>query len=71
MYAENGNTKFAVYEASPDGKTLIELTKTSTPLEDWWEGTAFVRGFSAETLTWLRADGTYSEFKPYETARWV
>ncbi len=69
VYAENGDTKFAVYEASLDGATLVEIAKLSTPLEDWWEGTTFVRGFTGETLTWLRSDGTYSEFKPYENCQ--
>ncbi len=69
VYAENYNTKFAVYEAAIDGATLVEIAKTSTPLADWWEGTSFVRGFTGETLTWLRADGTYSEFKPYENCQ--
>ncbi len=66
VYAENGNTKSAAYKVSLDGNTLVELAKTSTPLEDWWRGTTFVRGFTGETLTWLRPDGTFSELKPYE-----
>jgi len=69
VYAENGSTKFAVYEATLDGSTLVEITKTSTPLEDWWNGTTFVRGVTGETLTWLRSDGTFSEFKPYENCQ--
>lgn len=66
---ENNNGKFAAYEATLDGATLVEITKTSTPLVDWWKGTAFVRGFTGETLTWLRSDGTYSEFKPFENCQ--
>ena len=66
---ENNNGKFAVYEATLDGKKLVEIAKTSTPLEDWWEGTTFVRGFTGQTLTWLRSDGTFSEFKPYENCQ--
>lgn len=68
-YWENDNAKYAFYEATLDGKTLVELTKTSTPLVDWWKGTTFVQGFTGETLTWLRSDGTYSEFKPYENCQ--
>ena len=66
---ENNNGKFAVYEAALDGATLVEITKTSTPLGDYWNGTTFVLGFTRETLTWLRSDGTYSEFKPYENCQ--
>jgi TolB protein len=66
---ENNKSKFAVYETALDVKMLVEITKTSTPLEDWWEGTTFVRGFTGETLTWLRTDGTYSELKPYENCQ--
>lgn len=65
---ENNNGKFAYYEATIDGATLAEIAKTSTALEDYWDGTMFVRGFG-DTLTWLRADGTYSEFKPYENCQ--
>jgi hypothetical protein len=66
---ENDNGKFAVYEAAIDDATLVEIAKTSTPIVDWWKGTTFVRGFTGETLTWLRADGTYTEFKPYENCQ--
>jgi Tol biopolymer transport system component len=65
VYWENDNGKFAVYEATVDGATLAEIANTSTPLGDTWDGTTFVRGFG-DTLTWLRPDGTYSEFKPFE-----
>ena len=69
VYGEGGNTKFAVYEATLDGSALVKITKTSTPIEDWWEGTTFVRGFTGETLTWLRSDGTFRESKPYENCQ--
>ena len=68
-YWENDNAKYAFYETAIDGATLVEIAKTSTPLVDWWEGTTFVRGFTGETVTWLRADETYSEFKPYKNCQ--
>lgn len=66
---ENDNGKFTVYEASLDGKTFVEIAQTSTPLVDEWQGTILVRGLTGETLTWLHADGTHSEFKPYENCQ--
>lgn len=66
---ENNNGKFAYYEASLDGATLVESAKTSTPMVDRWNGVTFVRGFTGETLTWLRADGTFSEFKPFKNCQ--
>ena len=66
VYAENDSPDFTVYEATVNGATLAELAHTSTGPGDYWNGTTFVTGFNGETLTWLRSDGTYSEFKPYE-----
>lgn len=66
---ENDNAKFAVYEAGLEGESLIEIARHSTPLEDWWEGTTIVRGFTGQTLTWLRADGTQSELNPLENCQ--
>jgi TolB protein len=66
---ENSNGRFAAYEASLDGATLVELTHTSMPLLDWWKGTTFITDFTGETLTWLRSDGTFSTLRPYENCQ--
>ena len=62
---ENNNSKYAFYEATLDGATLVEIAKTSTPIFDWWKGTTFVTDLTDKTLTWLRSDGTYSTLEPY------
>jgi len=63
--AESSN--FTLYEATTDGTTLAEIAHTSTGPGDTWDGTTFVPG--STTLTWLRPDTTYSEFKPFEKCR--
>ncbi|MFT3890423.1 MAG: DPP IV N-terminal domain-containing protein [Anaerolineales bacterium] len=63
--SENSATPdYTLYETTTDGATLAEIIHTSTgPAEDW-NGTIFVAGTS--TLNWLRSDGSYREYKPFE-----
>jgi hypothetical protein len=55
---------YTLYETTIDGATLAEITHTSTGPADIWNGTIFVAGTS--TLNWLRPDGSYREYKPFE-----
>lgn len=65
----SSSSKYAFYEATLDGATLVEIAKTSTPMFDWWKGTTFVTGLTDKTLTWLRSDGTYSTLEPYQNCQ--
>jgi hypothetical protein len=38
-------------------------------MADWWEGTSFIVGYGDSPLTWLRSDGTYSTFNPFESCK--
>jgi dipeptidyl aminopeptidase/acylaminoacyl peptidase len=65
-YAENGNTQFTYYEATPDGATLAQIVQTSTPFLGWWNGITLTRNFSGEILTWLHPDGSFNQFTPFQ-----
>ncbi|HSL42606.1 MAG TPA: zf-HC2 domain-containing protein [Anaerolineales bacterium] len=58
--------QWIAYEAAVESQQLIERATSSTVMGDWWEGTSFVYGTDLHTLTWLRADGTFDTFKPFE-----
>jgi Tol biopolymer transport system component len=65
-HLNEGKDRFIAYEASLVNAQLTERATSSEYMEDWWEGTSFVRGPGAESLTWLRADGTFNTLKPLE-----
>lgn len=61
--------KWIAYKASLVDAQLTQLTESAISsgyMEDWSEGTSFIRGPGALTLTWLRADGTFNTLEPLE-----
>jgi Tol biopolymer transport system component len=65
-HMDEGRDQWIAYEASLIDAQLIERATSSGPMEDWWEGTSFIRGLDPLSLTWLRADGTFNTLKPLE-----
>lgn len=63
-HINEGQDQWIAYDAEVNGGRLVAKATSSTPMHSWWNGTAFVQGFDLSTLTWLRADGTFSELKP-------
>jgi Tol biopolymer transport system component len=66
---ENGNSRYAVYEATLDGETLTEKAVSSSQINSWWDETSFIIESNASTLTWQRSDGTSNTFKPLENCQ--
>jgi len=63
---DEGFGQWIAYEAVLDSSQLIERATSSTPMEDWWEGTSLIVGGPVWTLTWLRSDGTSNSLKPLD-----
>ncbi|MCI0610667.1 MAG: hypothetical protein L0Z71_16600, partial [Anaerolineae bacterium] len=63
-HISEGNDQWIAYESSLDAETLVRKAESNIPMDSWWDGTSFITGFDASTLTWLRSDGTYSTLKP-------
>jgi hypothetical protein len=68
-HINEGQDQWIIYEASINGSRLIAKTVSNTPVDSWWDGTAFVRGADLSTLTWLRSDGTSSTVNPLENCQ--
>jgi TolB protein len=68
-HINEGQDQWIIYEASINGSRLIAKTVSNTPVDSWWDGTAFVRGGDLSTLTWLRSDGTSSTVNPLENCQ--
>jgi len=64
--ADGTSSRYAAYEATLDGETLTEKAASSTQMNDWWGGTAFLFSSKSKAFTWLRSDGTYNTLKPLE-----
>jgi Tol biopolymer transport system component len=65
-HLDEGKDQWIAYEVSLVDARLTERATSSGHIEDWWEGTSFIRGLSALSLTWLRADGTFNTLEPLE-----
>lgn len=68
-HLDEGKDQWIAYEAGLVEAQLIERATSSGYMEDWWEGTSFIRGLGALTLTWLRADGTFNTLEPLEVCQ--
>jgi hypothetical protein len=66
---QDDNGKYTVYEASLDGKVLMERMTSKMPIYSWQEETTILLDISGIKISWLRSDGTSSTLNLIETCQ--
>lgn len=65
--SEGEQLTWTIYQASPDGNSLVTEASFQSPVGFWWNGAVLLTGRPGDyAWTWVRADGRRKVWNPYQ-----